>query len=204
GDAQLPIGPNVEQDADLPHQAGWRLWLGTVAEMRIPSLGILPSHSAAVRAAWLDADLGSRYIGDTGLDQMADDVDQVLDYYAEAYDATEWRVQLSGSPGRAYDVAVWEDPLARALRWDSRTSTLAADAAAGATSLSVAFTGVRWVRAADDAASLPFDIEIQGRQIHVTAVSGTTSPQTFTVDPIPSDLTAGKTVRLWHANRLAL
>jgi hypothetical protein len=42
-------------------------------------------------------------------------------------------------------------------------------------------TTVRWVTAADDAASLPFDVMCAGERMTVTDVSGTSSPQTFTV-----------------------
>ncbi len=42
-------------------------------------------------------------------------------------------------------------------------------------------SGPRWVRAADQAAALPFDIMVSGCRLTVTAVSGTSSPQTFTI-----------------------
>jgi hypothetical protein len=40
---------------------------------------------------------------------------------------------------------------------------------------------VRWVDSATYATDFPFDITINGEQMTVTAITGTASPQTFTV-----------------------
>jgi hypothetical protein len=61
---------------------------------------------------------------------------------------------------------------------DSGGSSLASSATAGATTLSVATTAGNdlWITG-----SVNFDIIIGGEQIHVSSISGTSSPQTFTV-----------------------
>jgi hypothetical protein len=61
-------------------------------------------------------------------------------------------------------------------RLDAEGSTLSAGVSSSATSLSVASTGTLW-----STSSAPFDIRVAGERMTVTAISGTSSPQTFTV-----------------------
>src|SRR5690606_4275508 len=64
-------------------------------------------------------------------------------------------------------------------RVDTAGSELANGATSTATSLSVATTeGPVWTADPDD---LPFDIVVAGERMTVTQISGTSSPQTFTV-----------------------
>lgn len=70
---------------------------------------------------------------------------------------------------------------AAGMRVSSGTSTLAADFDAGTdTSMSVAVTGALW-----DTSTPPFHIRVGGVVLNVTAISGASSPQTFTVDAAP-------------------
>lgn len=67
------------------------------------------------------------------------------------------------------------------MRIGSGTSSLAADFNAGVdTSMSVAVTGALWSTTAP-----PFHIRVGGVVLNVTAISGASSPQTFTVDATP-------------------
>ncbi|MEU6279511.1 hypothetical protein [Streptomyces sp. NPDC047028] len=81
--------------------------------------------------------------------------------------------------------AVWIDDLTfnrSPMRADTDGSELAADATATATSLSVATTaGPVWVDSTTYPAEFPFDITVGGERMRVTGISGTTTPQTFTV-----------------------
>jgi hypothetical protein len=85
-------------------------------------------------------------------------------------------------------------------RYSSDGSTLAAPAAAGDTSLSVATpSGPLWTTSGGD---VPFDLRIRGERITVTAISGSSSPQTFTVTRAVNGISlnhpAGSTVGLWR------
>jgi hypothetical protein len=63
-----------------------------------------------------------------------------------------------------------------AMRVDSDNAVLASGATSTATSLSVATTNGLW-----GGANVPFDITVGGERMTVTAVTGTSSPQTLTV-----------------------
>lgn len=65
-----------------------------------------------------------------------------------------------------------------AFKWDSADSTLNTGYNTSATSLQVAFTTNRWTT---NAAHFPFNIMIKREKMTVTNITGTTSPQTFTV-----------------------
>ncbi|WP_129308002.1 hypothetical protein [Streptomyces sp. L2] len=87
--------------------------------------------------------------------------------------------------GAVGEDAAWVDDLtfARApMHVDTDGSELAADATSTATSLSVATTGGPvWVDSTTFPAEFPFDITVGGERMRVTGISGTASPQTFTV-----------------------
>lgn len=78
-------------------------------------------------------------------------------------------------------VGMYDSTGSPVTRYDAGTSTLSSSITSTATSLSAAYTGARWCRSTDSAASLPYDILIGGERMTVTAVTGTSSPQTMTV-----------------------
>jgi hypothetical protein len=88
---------------------------------------------------------------------------------------------------------------------DSAGSSLATSVDAGATTLSVqtASGNSLWSTDADD---VPFTIKVGGLAVTVTAVSGSSSPQTFTVDPttITKTIAAGSAVTVWQETALTL
>jgi hypothetical protein len=66
----------------------------------------------------------------------------------------------------------------RVSRYQPDSSTLASSVTSSATTLSVASAGPLWTT---DVAEFPFDLAIGGERMTVTAISGASSPQTFTV-----------------------
>jgi hypothetical protein len=59
------------------------------------------------------------------------------------------------------------------------------------------------------AGEFPFDIEVEGVRLRVTAISGASSPQTFTVTQAPVNgvtktIPAGTAVRLWQGAVISL
>ncbi|NED75283.1 hypothetical protein G3I51_23755 [Streptomyces sp. SID9944] len=106
--------------------------------------------------------------------------------------------------------AVWIDDLTvttlAPMRADTAGSQLAAAATSTATSLQVATTsGPVWVTTPVE---FPFDITVGGERMTVTAVTGSTSPQTFTVvrsvNGVVKAQTAGTDVRLADPAYVAL
>lgn len=95
------------------------------------------------------------------------------------------------------------------VRLDTDGSQLAAGATSTATSLSVAVTsGPLWVTSTADPAEFPLNVLIGGEEMRVTGITGTTSPQTFTVvrsvNSIVKAQTSGTDVRLADTPTLAL
>lgn len=79
------------------------------------------------------------------------------------------------------------------LRLASGDSTLATGVDTDDTTLSVTVGGILWT--ADD---LPFALDVEGEEMVVTAISGASSPQTFTVTrgPVPRAHSAGTVVEV--------
>jgi hypothetical protein len=107
-----------------------------------------------------------------------------------------WRVavlaQTSGDTGEFVE------------RLDTSGSAVASTVDSGASSISVTTTtGPIWTTDPDD---VPLTVSIGGLPITVTAISGSGSPQTFTVDPatVTKTLTAGLAVTVWKPPALGI
>lgn len=96
--------------------------------------------------------------------------------YTESMRLMQHEIEITLAPESPWRVAAVD--IAGYDRLDTAASTLAADATATDTSLSVATTGALWTT---DAGDLPMDVMIAGERVTVTAISGSSSPQTFTV-----------------------
>lgn len=182
GKYQSAVGVNLYADNQLRDQATYRLGLGTLDEPRYPVIGVGLHRfaSLALTRAALDADLGdvlqvsNPYRGYAPFDtyQRIEGVTEVLD--SHTYDLT-----YTTSPGSVWrGIGVYDDPTGRS-RYDTDTSSLNAGATSTATTLSVVTTdGATWTT---DPADRPFQIVVGGEVMTVTNVTGSSSPQTFTV-----------------------
>jgi hypothetical protein len=189
---------NAYDDSTLAGMANFRKNLGTVPEMRVPSSRIDLRDNPELMQSWLGMDIGFRYLTQNLPDQYPPgDLDQVLEGYVEVIDAVTWTVDLVGSPYRPWDAFTIED--SRLGRIEADGSSLHQNYSAGATSLLVDSTGPLWATGA-----VNFDVRIRGWQIHVTNISGSSSPQTFTVTAIPGDLGGGNPVTLWRPGVIPL
>lgn len=174
---------NVEDDSTLEDQANWRLHLGTVDEARYPQISVNLAHSTftadpALRTAVLSLRPGDRLvITDPPAWIPPDDIAQVVLGLSETIDRFEHRITLNCAPASPHETGVLNS--AQHARLDTAGSALAAAVDSTATSLSVATTtGPVWTT---DSAEMPFDVRVGGEVMTVTAISSTTSPQTFTV-----------------------
>lgn len=172
---------SVWYDRDLPDQAGWRLALGTWDEGRYPSVTVNLVASPSLIAAVMGLDVGDR-VTVSGLPAWLPPggADLLTEGLAEEFGSNgEWTVTANASPGGPYRVAVLDS--ATLGRLDTTGSTLAAGYTSGATSMSVATaTGhPLWTTTATRPSDFPLDVLIAGEQITVGAISGTSSPQTF-------------------------
>ena len=173
---------NCETDDLLPSLGGWFLLLGTVDKPRYPQVvveraapGIVASPTTS--AAAMSIDVGDRLvITSTDALNIYDDISLIVIGYAEIIDTDSHRFTYTCVPEAPFEVMEldgvnsWLDP--------GTASTLSSSATSGATSISVATTGFLWSTSGSD---YPEGIMVAGEEMTVTAVSGASSPQTFTV-----------------------
>lgn len=176
GRIETTIDANPADDNTLPDIAGWGVHVGSWPGARYRDVTVdvstHPEHLTAVYAL---------HPGDliTIDDLDADLVELLVLGGTDAVGNNEHRVTLRCVPAGPYRIGQVET--AGFMRIGSSTSTLAADFDAGTdTSMSVTVTGALWSTTA-----APFHIKVGGVVLNVTAVSGTSSPQTFTVDATP-------------------
>lgn len=144
-------------------------------------------------------------------DHGPDDVDVLINGYTEEAGPDRWTITFNCVPAEPWNAFVASSD--RYSRADTAGSSLVTGVAAGVVSLSVATAaGNRvWVDSAGYAAEFPFDVRmggIGGEVFRVTAITGTSSPQTFTVIPGANGVqithTAGEDIRLAYPVYFAL
>jgi hypothetical protein len=200
---------NVASDSILENRAAWEVHLGTVDEpYRYPTLNLDLSATPGVASGWLATPLDSR-LDVTNVDAVASQhpggtISLLLEGYSETLTPFDWTISANCSPYSPWQVFTLNDELGRL---ETGGSSIAAAASAGSSTLSVATTGqVLWTTSAVYPGDFPLYIKVAGLQVTVTAIVGTTSPQTFTVDPttVTKNLHAGDAVTLWQTGALAL
>lgn len=204
---QQTVEVNVANDLHLPDQAGWRYHLGKWPELRYPQLSTDIAKSAELVEPMLGFGIGDRFqIPDPPPGHPPNAIDQLADGLTEQIERFQWRFDINGHPARPWDTAVLDDD--ELGRLDTAGSELAAEFEAGTdTTMSVSTTlGPLWTT---DSGELPFEVEIAGARVTVTAISGASSPQTFTVSTtivngVEKVIAAGEAVQLWSPAVIAL
>lgn len=192
---------SLADDSRLRDQAGWRLHLLT-ATAREPRYGAisLALHAGArqLAADWCEVRPGSMVrVVNPPAQAPPGPVDQIVVGASERFTRTTWRVSMQTEPASPWVVAEADgDPRAPA-----DGSTLAADLADGAMTLSLASTAANrpWTT---DPADMPLDVRVGGERITVSAITGSTSPQTATitargVNGVTRSWPAGTAVDVW-------
>jgi hypothetical protein len=168
---------NLETDAQCQQEASWRVHLGTVDEERWPRFDInfASTGGRTLIPSWLALPFGARANVLNPPDLYTPDaVDAFIEGREERWDPINWDVGIFTTPAAPYEVHVVAATGNRG-RVDGN-STLAADATAGATTISVSSPGALWRTGA-----VSFDLEVAGERMTVTNIAGGSSPQTFTV-----------------------
>jgi hypothetical protein len=202
----------LDDDSQLPDVTGWLRHLGTWDATRYPRAEIGLHRSVwradpVATAAAIALDIGSVVTLTNPPSWMPpDDTGLMIQGYTERIGAYTWTISYNATPAGAWThVGVYDSSALG--RYESDGSTLTTAITSADVSLSVTFTGPRWVLATDDAASLPFDIIIGGERMTVTDVADTTSPQTFTVtrsvNGVVKAHAAGAPIQLFHQARYA-
>lgn len=173
---------NVQTDGQLADLASWMLLIGTVDEPRYPNINMDLSRTELQDNF---SDITGADIGDYLTIQNPPSwlppgpIKQLIYGYQEVLNAYTWSISANCVPESPYEVA----EAGNSSRADTDGSTLHDSIGTGDTSFTVTTPVPNnvWVDSTNYSAEFPFDIIIAGEQMTVTAISGTTSPQTFTV-----------------------
>jgi hypothetical protein len=203
GRYQVNYPVSLQYDDAAYNHAGWRLHLGTIAEPRWPVIDVWAERPAVsdVATQIAELELGDRVqITNVPIRRLPWDIDVLVVGVTEELDQFQWHHRLITVPERPWHSLEWDSD----RRYSPVDSTLAAGATSSATSLSVATnSGSLWTTT-----DVPFDILIAGEKITVTAVTGVTSPQTFTVtragNGVSKAQSSGAAVALWDPSYWAL
>lgn len=204
------VDVSLQTDATLGNQAYWRLHLGTVDEPRYGTLSVdlsADGFTDATTALALAVDVGDRIVvTDPDADLPPDDIDQLAIGYSEQYNEFQHVISYVTVPAEPWRVGISDTNDARA---DTGGSELASDITSSATSIDVTTTGTsRWADSATYSSDFPFDIAVGGERMTVTAISGTTTAQTFTVtrgvNGVSKAHSSGDAVELFQKTYLAL
>lgn len=202
--------------------AGVRERLGTVAELRYSTLALTLHRNTGLIDDWMALDAPARVTVDNLPAQHPPDlVDLVIDGYTETLGSKEWRVAANCSPASPWSVAVIEGDGSETqptARLGTGGCELVADVTSGATSIRVVTTaGPKAITTAGFPSDFPFDIDVGGERMTVTACADATAAAfvaagvaatdgnasgTATLSPgLPAGLAAGHAMYLFAAIR---
>jgi hypothetical protein len=170
---------NVELDDDAQQLAAWLAHLGTVDESRYPQITVSLTRKPGLAAAAAATDLGHRVTISNPPDWLPPDlIDQMCQGYSEALDSRSWRIVYNCTPNRPYQVLRLDSvPNGKVGAHDSQVST--AINSSTTTMLVKSASGMYlWTT---NSVNFPIEIRVGGETMTVTNITGTTSPQTFTV-----------------------
>lgn len=174
------VDVNVETNGILPDIANWNLTLGTVDAARYPNIGIQLERQQFASNAALTADARALDVGDfisvSGLPSWLppDDVTLIAQGFTEELHNFSNTIVVNCAPAAPWQAAIYNST---SSRYSSQGSYLTNDVTTNQTSMSITTpTGPVW-----SDADQPFDVRIEGEQLRVSAITGTSSPQTFTV-----------------------
>jgi hypothetical protein len=174
GDYAGTLTASLEYDSQVPHIASWVVHVATVNEARWP---LIPLNLARTAVTSLYYTLAGADIGDYAkISNMLnlityDPVKQLVLQVKESLGGYFHELEWSCAPESPYEVAV-----AGTARAESAGTTLHTNYSSGATSLSVDVTGELWATGGTS-----INILVAGEEMTITNITGSSSPQTFTV-----------------------
>jgi hypothetical protein len=201
---------SLYRDRDLVGQAQWRVYVGTNQDLRVDTITIALENPRIGGVAdniyrFLTADIGDRIVL-SGLSPMQyDNMELTIVGYSETFDQFQHMITFNCVPGSVFATAqtVTTDTTTSS-KTDSTTTTLAGTMTTTSTSRTVnVASGALWTTSGVD-----FDIMVNGERMTVSSVSGSSSPQTFTVvrsvNGVVKTHASGETVTLFKKAYTAL
>lgn len=196
---------NLYRDDETQSLAAWRVHQGTWDEPRFPRLTVDARAILPTVPGIAAIDVGDVIkVTNVPARHSYNDLYLLVLGYTEKLTQFEWEITFNCVPYGPWDTAV--AGLSRVE--PTEHSTLAAPATTTATSLSVSSAAALWATSAAFPDDFPFDVLVDGERMTVTAISGTTSPQTFTVvrsvNGVVKAQPAGARVSLFTPSHVAL
>lgn len=181
---------NIYDDNMLIHHAGWEVNLGTVKGVYYPRLNFQLDRDPELASAWCSMDPGDMIAIMNMTSQFPPGTVRLLMLgYNEYINSFRWKVTANCVPALPWDVYIVGDALQG--RTQAGSSTLAAAVTTGATSFSVSSsTANLWTTTATFPADFPISASLGGEDVSITAITGSSSPQTFTVTRAQNSTTA--------------
>lgn len=212
GRYDLGLTLNVHFDTQLDGVAGFELRKGTVDDTRYPRVTVA-LHSRPVTT---DTDL-TRQVLDFCVDDKftitnpraghtPDTIVQIGRGYTEEITNFTHTITINAAPAQPYEVLQLNAAAPSPGKPDTGGSALASGVTTAATTFAVTVTGTAlWTT---DAAHMPISVRLGGEVVTVTAITGTSSPQTFTVTRSTNGIikahAAGTALSLTHRPAFAL
>lgn len=202
---------NLADDSELADQACWRVQAGTVDEPRYPVVHAeLAAAGFARSQALTDSALNAEHgdlltVANPPIWVPADRIDQHIIGSTEVLGVRQYSIDYVCEPiTPAGNVGIYDGLIARYASGGASTLGGSLTTTAGTGTVATA-SGPLWTTSAGD---MPFDIVVAGEQIRVTAVSGASSPQTFTwtrsINGVVKTHAAGESVEIYRPARWAL
>ncbi|MBW8087751.1 hypothetical protein IGW14_06750 [Streptomyces hygroscopicus subsp. hygroscopicus] len=197
---------NFYTDDQPAQMASWLVYMGTWDEARYPTVHVDLSAGVSLIDDATAVDVGDRItISNPPAWLPPDQIDLLTQGYTEVIGVYDWDITFNCTPGGPWS-HIAQVGVSRA---DTAGSTLNTAVSATATSLSIAtVSGPVWADSATYPGDFPFDVLVAGERMTVTAISGSTSPQTFTVvrsvNGVSKAQSAGTPVRLFAPSYVAL
>lgn len=221
GEFSTSMSVNADDPSNLVGYAQWLVAQGTRSGYRYPTISFALESAPALIAGWLACIPQSRIdvtnIASVRQQHASDPIWLLLEGWTETISMFEWRVVANTSPAEVWNTirlaAATGSTGDDICHMDTDSSQLNTTASAGATSISVRTnSGPLWVTTTGDADSFPFYVTVGGLRVQVTAISGASSPQTFTLASpgLPAAKTgsttpgAGAPIAVWRPPVLAL
>lgn len=182
---------NVAEDDRLPDIAGWVTLVGTWDQERFPSLSVALHRGALTGNTTLTAQVIGLDLGDTvrltGLPTWLppEDVYELVQGYSESLSKFLWEIEYNATPAGPYRaVGILNEGDEDLPRLDAEEHTIGGS---GLTTTGTSVTLVTpagsavWIDSATYSSDFPFDVVVGGEVMTMTAITGTSSPQTGTV-----------------------
>ena len=203
GRVDTSITVNPQADSQLDSLANWKLWTATYAGDRYPVIPVEMARPQTPLSA-PGPDIGDM-VQVTGTPSWLEPgpISQLQAGTSETLTPFTWAIGLNAIPETPYEVAV-----AGVAHADTDGSQLASSYSSSTTSLSVeqsAGSSSLWTTSGGD---FPFPILVGGEEMTVTNITGSSSPQTFTVtrsvNGVVKAQAAGAAVVLYNVPAAAL